>query len=395
MINYELIDAVTKNNLTNVSKCIKNGQTIFDNNYDDYGYKTVIYNGLINNYKIYQHIYILLNGLKNKINNNNKYLLNIINKILRRIKRLKCSFLDINNYSYKLSESFINFTKVYEILNKYLEPLMSIIEKMTDQKRTNINIFELYEINKCHIHSDHNNVNDYNIIDLININKEYLDNIEIMKILLNQQAFELATFYSKNNNIESIINIYKESKFTNINYMNNNKTLLTSIIYCDKSEAKKLLLFDSLIKNTNVNLNILDDDKIPLIVHAIKNDLYDVTKIIYDNIEKKDSINYYPLVDLYLKNNIQENICDSDSSNDGIKYKKYMANNDSITNEYDEELNENDFTEIKSEEYNYDSHDSNVIKLLLFFLKLAIDILYEYLKKVNSNNIYDSVMEYI
>lgn len=278
IINTELETFVIKNNSNVVSQLLKNGMTIFSsfdnrcnkicNGYyilnginhpitcDSNCKKTCLYYGLINNYLSYKTIYkslYLLQYLEPgfripcsccnyQITNTNDDFVKIreiIIFICKEFKQISCDCDQKYNLCFGYKENYLHFITVYKFLNDKLKELYDNIINYYSIDMLNNFEFKLDNFNEC-IHvlvgktiSNCKNITNP-IIDNVNINEVifaltqsilfYLENVKILKLLFNQQAYEIYQFTldKKNNDeiIEVIDNLFKLSEITDINYVN-------------------------------------------------------------------------------------------------------------------------------------------------------------------------------
>lgn len=353
-MSNNLVYHVIDNNFDKVKNNIRDGETIYASEYlctkvcskicaySDNAknhntcktdcYKTAVYYCILTNARIYRTIYKCISKQKN-------------NELENYLSTIDCVLFDIQEYCKGYQETYMNFKEINNVIGRLLKTIKS--------KCKNI---QLEPIKKCIIHKNEikNEINDKtcenNIIfnNFAELIEYYKSNIKIFELLINQQAYELIQ-YMCINKLNSFENIYvHDSKYVTINYFNehNNMTILMNIIHNNididiikllidtpkidinlksKSNNWNLLMFiiksnknkDEIEEITKtiikeIDINVCDDENVPIIIHAIIENLYNVAKIIYNELEKRNighnnGHNYFPLVRLYLNKQYNEN----------------------------------------------------------------------------------------
>ncbi|ARF09297.1 ankyrin repeat protein [Catovirus CTV1] len=247
----ELERTVLLNDLEKLNLLISRGETIYLENKICNGYlerkyklcqhkclkhichKTALYYAFLVNFNILKQIYHFFKKDSDKYND-----------IIKYIENSLCG-CDLT-YSFQNYYSSSHFNLI-NISKKIIE-LMNIPEISTKNYVTNITGVEcLYKIN---------NICD----DIDDIYHKYQINTKILKILLNQQYFEIFRYHlmnsSSENNSHNIVHEIYNDTMSNINYVNphNNKTILTlTLSHIDNDNLVDILIEKGCIIPDNVN----------------------------------------------------------------------------------------------------------------------------------------------
>ena len=288
-----------ENNFSDIEKQIISDNTIFHvnkkirlcNGYIDrkYGkhpkscksnicYKTALYYSLKNNCRLYLSIYKNLTHLQYAIPDLRKIctccdlpikdlkyknLNHSINTIIDKLWLLDCECHQKYDFCKGYRENFLNFNQVNKIFNEESSYLLDQINVLFDYPCTKIENIQLEDYMYClHKNIKHkrnmicrtnneviNNKFDISklIGDLLALEKMYQENVKIVILLFNQQAYELfkyalTTTYSEKKCISSFKSIYrKEDPYVDVNYRPKSMDLNITELTISKSKYSNLL----------------------------------------------------------------------------------------------------------------------------------------------------------
>ncbi len=289
IVSSDLETYVMKNDIVKVEKLLSGGATIFLNKnnvctrvcngyYDKKGKdhpfgcdrnicnKTSVYYGLVNNYLSYKTVQKMLFNLQYLVadlrapctccvytlTNSNPQFLEIRDTVIsmtNKFKELSCECNQKYNMCKGYKEDFLHFGRVYSFLYDTIEDLSTKIIKYYNIDLTKLGRLELESFDTC-IHADilKNPISNCSktvvpSLSGLDINKTlsnlilsvnyYLANVEIMKMLFNQQSYEIYQYTIRNNSNEDYViavvnNLYKDKVVTCVNYLNlfSRKTVL-------------------------------------------------------------------------------------------------------------------------------------------------------------------------
>ena len=215
--------------------------------------KTAMYYALWMNVLLYSRILINLIEIldnspclhfrmNNKEKNNDKILIKISNKIKNiylSILNLDDSLCLINKFEDFYTEKSMNFNKIYDLFKNNLDELVKLfverygtnninfsLEKNMVSWKNNIKNLYIYE----NVDKTIDHIKQVNLVSYLELNyKEYLKNVEICKLMFNQQSYEYYVYNLKNSSyqISSILEHIKSNNNIDLNYENMNNNILS------------------------------------------------------------------------------------------------------------------------------------------------------------------------
>ena len=204
----------------------------------------------------------------------------IIIKISNKIKNIYLSILNlddsmclINNFEDFYTERSMNFNKIYDLFKNNLGDLVNLfVERYGTNKINNNfeknmiswknNIKNLYIYEGVDKTIDH--IKQVNLVSNLELNyKEYLKNVEICKLMFNQQSYEYYVYNLKNSSyqIGSIIDKIKTNNNVNLNYEYNSNNILSFTL---KHTDNKDLVYNLFKSNLKLPETFLIKDVIDL-----------------------------------------------------------------------------------------------------------------------------------